>query len=58
VAEKAKPKNCKNCGKEFIPCRAWQVFCDTPCRVENWRKNHPTITPQELAEIKQKLNIK
>jgi len=58
MAENANPGKCKNCNKPFPIKRKWQVFCSPSCRSENWRKNHPTITPEELAEIKKKLNIK
>lgn len=51
-------RKCKECKKEFPVYRSWQIFCSTACRVKNWRENHPTLKPEELAEIKRKLNIK
>lgn len=26
------PRECKQCGNEFVPTRDWQEFCSTDCR--------------------------
>lgn len=58
MAEKKGAKKCKECKKEFDPHRHWQIFCSSSCRIHNWKKSHPYISTEDLAEIKRKLNIK
>jgi len=58
MAQKKEARNCKECNKEFVVHRDWQVFCSPFCRMQNWKRNHPHISAEDLAEIKKKLNIK
>ena len=59
VMQENKPevKICEECGNEYYPTRSWQKFCHPDCRMANWKKKHPYITPEELKEIKEKLGI-
>ena len=60
--KKFKPikRNCEYCGSVFLATREWHIFCPNngKCRIANWRKNHPTLSPEELKEIKKKLGMK
>ena len=60
VTQDSKPKTkiCEECGKEYPPNRSWQRFCHPDCRMANWKRQHPYITPEDLKEIKEKLGIK
>lgn len=57
--EKFKPKYriCKNCKNRFWATRKWHKYCSQTCRLKYWRKTHPYLTSEELAQIKERLGI-
>jgi len=55
---KPESRRCKNCGKTFIATRFWAKYCSPACRVAYYRKTHPQLSPEELAQIKERLGIR
>jgi len=51
-------RKCKNCNTAFVAHRPHAIYCSSSCRMEYWRKGHPTITAEERKQILDKLNIK
>jgi len=41
---------CKNCGSSYMANREWQRYCSPACRVAHWRNEHPTVTPELIAD--------
>lgn len=54
---KPERRKCKNCGKEYTAIRSWAKFCSDTCRIANYRKSHPQLSPEELKQIKERLGI-
>lgn len=43
--------------KIFTAKRRWHDYCCDPCRVKDWKEKHPTISPEELKAIKERLGL-
>jgi len=48
---------CKNCKKEFIYRRKWQVFCCLKCRNNYWNRKKQINNGEKNNEIKEKEEV-
>jgi len=47
--EAARTRNCRCCGRRFIPSRPWAVFCSPACRYTHYNRNTRILDRTKLA---------